>query len=35
MAITQRSEFSAVIQRSGGKIDGLISELRRKIPSSY
>ncbi len=35
MLITQRSEFSAVIQRSGGKIDGLINELRRKLPSSY
>jgi phospholipid transport system substrate-binding protein len=35
MAITQRAEFSAVIQRSGGKIDGLISELRRKVPPSF
>lgn len=32
MAITQRSEFGAVIQRSGGKIENLIKELRRKVP---
>ena len=30
MAITQREEFSSVIRRHGGKIDGLISELKRK-----
>jgi phospholipid transport system substrate-binding protein len=30
MAITQREEFASVIRRHGGKIDGLISELKRK-----
>lgn len=30
MAVTQRSEFAAVIQRNGGNVDGLISALRQK-----
>ncbi len=30
MAITQRSEFASVIQRSGGQIAGLLAELRKK-----
>ena len=30
MAITQRSEFASVIQRSGGQLEGLLSELRDK-----
>lgn len=30
MAITQRDEFAAIINRSGGKLDGLISALRKK-----
>lgn len=30
MAVTQRSEFAAVIQRSGGNVDGLITALRQK-----
>jgi phospholipid transport system substrate-binding protein len=30
MAVTQRSEFASVIQRSGGHIDGLIAQLRQK-----
>ncbi|MBV8338073.1 MAG: ABC transporter substrate-binding protein [Alphaproteobacteria bacterium] len=30
MAVTQRSEFSSVIQRSGGNVEGLISQLRQK-----
>jgi phospholipid transport system substrate-binding protein len=30
MSITQRSEFAAVIQRSGGKIRGLLAALRDK-----
>ena len=30
MAITQREEFSTVIRRSGGKVDGLIAELKAK-----
>ena len=33
MSITQRSDFSAVIQRKGGKIDGLIEELEAKLAS--
>jgi phospholipid transport system substrate-binding protein len=33
MALTQRSEFSAVIQREGGNIAGLIASLRRKVES--
>lgn len=28
MVLTQRSEFSAVLQRSGGNIDGLLEQLR-------
>jgi len=36
MAVTQRSEFAAVIQRSGGQVQGLITQLREKtgIPAS-
>ncbi len=30
MAITQRDEFSAIISRNGGKIDGLLAALRKK-----
>jgi phospholipid transport system substrate-binding protein len=30
MAITQRSEFAAVIQQNGGRLDGLLSQLRAK-----
>ncbi|MCC7275171.1 MAG: ABC transporter substrate-binding protein [Alphaproteobacteria bacterium] len=30
MAVTQRSEFAAVIQRSGGSVDGLLAALRSK-----
>ncbi len=30
MAVTQRSEFASVIQRSGGKVDGLLTALRQK-----
>lgn len=29
MALTLRQEYSAVIERSGGKVDGLIKELRK------
>ncbi len=31
MAITQRDEFSSVIQREGGEVSGLIAQLRQKI----
>jgi len=30
MSVTQRDEFAAVIRRSGGKIDGLLSAMRLK-----
>lgn len=30
MGQTQRSEFASVIRRSGGKVDGLLSELRKR-----
>jgi phospholipid transport system substrate-binding protein len=30
MAVTQRSEFAAVIQRNGGQVQGLINQLREK-----
>ena len=30
MAITQRDEFTAIINQSGGKIEGLLSALRKK-----
>lgn len=30
MAVTQRSEFAAVIQRNGGKVEGLLALLREK-----
>ena len=31
MAATQREEFAAVIQRDGGAVDGLLSEMRTRI----
>ena len=34
MAITQRSEFAAVIQRNGGRLDGLLTQLRAKAASN-
>ena len=33
MALTQRDEFAAVIQRNGGTVEGLLSELRGKTTS--
>ena len=30
MSVTQRDDFSAAIQRSGGKIAGLIASLKEK-----
>ena len=30
MSITQRDEFAAIIQRNGGKIEGLLAQLRAK-----
>src|SRR5262249_35993478 len=33
MAVTQRSEFAAVIQRNGGQVQGLITMLREKTGS--
>ena len=34
MAVTQRSEFASVIQRSGGQVQGLITQLREKTGSA-
>src|SRR5215472_16378321 len=34
MAVTQRSEFAAVIQRNGGQVQGLITQLREKTGNS-
>jgi phospholipid transport system substrate-binding protein len=34
MKVTQRDEFTAVIQRSGGTVEGLLSQLRQKLAAS-
>lgn len=34
MAVTQRSEFASVIQRNGGKIEGLLALLRQKTAAA-
>lgn len=34
MSVTQRDDFAAVIQRNGGKVEGLIASLRDKIQSA-
>ncbi len=31
MALSQRSDYAAVIKRSGGKVEGLLSKLREKV----
>ncbi len=31
MKVTQRDEFAAVIQRNGGRLEGLLSQLRQKL----
>jgi phospholipid transport system substrate-binding protein len=31
MKVTQRDEFAAVIQRSGGRVEGLLLQLREKL----
>jgi len=31
MKVTQRDEFASVIQRSGGRIEGLLTQLRQKL----
>jgi len=33
MAVTQRSEFASVVQRTGGQVSGLIAMMREKIAS--
>jgi phospholipid transport system substrate-binding protein len=33
MSVTQRDDFAAVIQRSGGKVEGLLASLREKTRS--
>lgn len=35
MSVTQRSDFSAVIQRGGGSIDALLSSLRERKKASH
>jgi phospholipid transport system substrate-binding protein len=34
MAVTQRSEFAAVVQRNGGQVRGLIALMREKTASA-
>jgi phospholipid transport system substrate-binding protein len=34
MKVTQRDEFAAVIQRSGGRVEGLLSQLRQKLAAN-
>jgi phospholipid transport system substrate-binding protein len=34
MKVTQRDEFAAVIQRSGGHVEGLLSQLRQKLAAN-
>lgn len=34
MKVTQRDEFAAVIQRSGGQVAGLLSQLREKLAAN-
>jgi phospholipid transport system substrate-binding protein len=34
MAVTQRSEFASVIQRNGGKVEGLLTVLRQKMAAA-
>jgi phospholipid transport system substrate-binding protein len=34
MKVTQRDEFAAVIQRSGGNVEGLLSQLRQKLAAN-
>jgi phospholipid transport system substrate-binding protein len=34
MKVTQRDEFAAVIQRSGGRVEGLLAQLRQKLAAS-
>jgi phospholipid transport system substrate-binding protein len=35
MKVTQRDEFAAVIQRSGGRVEGLLSQLRQKLAAAH
>ena len=34
MSVTQRSEFSSVIQRGGGQIESLLQTLRQRVGSA-
>jgi len=34
MGLTQQKEFSSVIRKNGGKVDGLLAELRRRLKSN-
>ena len=31
MKVTQRDEFASVIQRNGGRVEALITQLRQKL----
>ena len=35
MLITHRDEFASVIQQNGGKVEGLISDLRKKTAEMH
>ena len=35
MKVTQRDEFAAVIQQSGGQVDGLLTRLRQKAAAAH
>jgi ABC-type transporter MlaC component len=34
MKVTQRDEFSAIIQHDGGRIDGLLTRLRQRTAAA-
>jgi phospholipid transport system substrate-binding protein len=34
MKVTERDEFASVIQRNGGRVDGLIAQLRQKLAAA-
>ena len=34
MGLTQQKEFSSVIRKNGGKVNGLLDELRKRLKSN-
>jgi len=34
MKVTQRDEFSSVIQRNGGRVDALLAQLRQRLAAA-